>query len=323
MLRWLIPFSALTTAGWLAGAEPPAPAPAPAAPAADPDLYQAGKDLFDQFAPPEVKAQVDFPSRQQFDDFFARLQRTLDTGDLQAIAAYEPQARTVLALLQNQPGLSDYSTWLAARLEEMDEARQITQLAGRPPATTAPAPSFGHPAPPGSVDIPYYDRWLQRLRSRPAPRNAPELMPRLRSAFVDEGVPPELAWLAEVESSLDPRALSPVGAKGLFQLTSGTAHDLGLSTFMPDDRTDPAKSAHAAARQLRALDLKFGSWPLAIAAYNAGEGRIGRALKSSHARDYAGIAATLPAETRMYVPEVCALIKVRTGIGPERIPPPR
>jgi membrane-bound lytic murein transglycosylase D len=320
MLRWLIPFGALAAAVLVSGAEPAAPA---AAPAADPDLYQAGKELFDQLAPPEVKEQVDFPSRQQFDEFFARLQRTLETGDFQAIAAYEPQARAVLALLQNQPELSDYASWLTARLEEMDEARQITRLPAPVPVRPVPGPAFGHPPPPGSVDIPYYDRWLQRLRSRPMPRNAPELMPRLRSAFVDEGVPPELAWLAEVESSLDPRAQSPAGAKGLFQLKSGTAHDLGLSTFLPDDRIDPAKSAHAAARQLRALDEKFGSWPLAFAAYNAGEGRIGRALKAGHARDYAGIAASLPAETRMYVPEVCALIKVRTGMSPERIPPPR
>jgi len=321
MRRWLLPLCALAAAGPALGAEPTAPA---ASAPSEEDLYQAGKSLFDQFAPPEVKEQVDFPSRQQFDAFFARLQQTLDTGDLQAVAAYEPQARAVLALLRNQPGLSDYATWLSARLEEMDEARQITQSPAPTPAPPhAAVGPGGHRPATGLVDIPYYDRWLRRLRTRPAPANAPELMPRLRAAFIDEGVPPELAWLAEVESSLDPRALSPAGAKGLFQLKAGTAHDLGLSTFLPDERTDPAKSAHAAARELRALDEKFGSWPLAFAAYNAGEGRIGRALKASHAQDYAGIAASLPAETRMYVPEVCALIKVRTGMGPERIPAPR
>ena len=76
----------------------------------------------------------------------------------------------------------------------------------------------------------------------------------------------------------------------------------------------------AAARYLRALRNKFGSWPLAFAAYNAGEGRVGRALVAHHAHDFAGVAASLPAETRMYVPEVCAVIAARTGMTPEEIP---
>ena len=153
------------------------------------------------------------------------------------------------------------------------------------------------------------------MRGRPAPANAGELMPQLRTAFGAEGLPPELAWLAEVESSLDPTARSPAGAKGLFQLKAGTAHDLGLSTFLPDDRTDPAKSAQAAARLLRRLREKFGSWPLALAAYNAGEGRLSRALHGSAGQDFSGVAARLPAETRMYVPEVFALVKTRTGVA--------
>ena len=78
-------------------------------------------------------------------------------------------------------------------------------------------------------------------------------MPRLRRAFAAEGVPPELAWLAEVESSFNPSARSPSGARGLFQLKADTARGLGLSTFLPDERTDPEKSARAAARKLRAL----------------------------------------------------------------------
>jgi membrane-bound lytic murein transglycosylase D len=155
------------------------------------------------------------------------------------------------------------------------------------------------------------------------PANAAELMPELRRAFADEGMPPELAWLAEVESSLNPTARSPSGARGLFQLKADTARNLGLSTFLPDERTDPGKSAHAAARELRALEEKFGTWPLAIAAYNAGAGRVGRALESRHASDFAGAAPALPAGTRLYVPEVCALIDVRTGISPGEIPPPK
>jgi membrane-bound lytic murein transglycosylase D len=71
------------------------------------------------------------------------------------------------------------------------------------------------------------------------------------------------------------------------------------------------------------LHGKFGSWPLALAAYNAGEGRVARTLAANRARDYAAIASALPAETRMYVPKVCALIAMRTGVMLEMIPAPR
>ena len=92
-----------------------------------------------------------------------------------------------------------------------------------------------------------------------------------------------------------------------------TAKQFGLGTFMPDERTNPERSARAAARYLHQLHAKFGDWPLAIAAYNAGEGRVSRALATRRAKDYAGVADALPAETRMYVPKVCALVATRTG----------
>jgi membrane-bound lytic murein transglycosylase D len=146
-------------------------------------------------------------------------------------------------------------------------------------------------------------------------------MPVIRAAFAAEGVPPELAWIAEAESTLNPDARSPAGARGLFQLMPGTAHALGLSTYLPDDRTNPEKSGRAAARLLRSLFVKFGSWPLALAAYNAGEGRVSRLLASSGASDYAGVASALPSETRMYVPKVCALVAIRTGASIENLRP--
>lgn len=148
-------------------------------------------------------------------------------------------------------------------------------------------------------------------------------MPRLRAAFTAEGMPPELAWLAEAESSLNPTARSPVGAKGLFQFMPETAKSMGLGTFMPDERTDPDKSARAAARYLRALHGRFGNWALALAAYNAGEGRVSRTLTSQHAKTFSAISHALPAETQMYVPKVCALITTRTGVTPNQLPPPK
>jgi len=295
-----------------------AAAEAPAPPAPEDPLYDAAKQLFDQYAPPEVKAQYDFPSQEQFQDFAARLQQALDGDSLDGLAQYEPEARQILTLLRTLPGDSDYADWLSARLEEIDAARAIESEAKVRPSVP-PAP--GRPA--RAQEIPYYAEWLARVRRRPPPANAPDLMPRLRAAFAAERVPPELAWLAEAESSLNPNARNPSGARGLFQLKAATAQGLGLSTFLPDERTDPDKSAHAAARDLRALGRRFGSWPLAIAAYNAGEGRVGRTLAARGAHDYAGIAAALPAGTRMYVPEVCALMAARAGVSPDQLPAPR
>ena len=308
-------FVFLAIATGLSAAEPPPEKKPPATPAQD-ELYDLGKSLFDQYAPPEVKAQYEFPSHEQWDAFAGRLQQALDNDDLEKLAAYEPEARAALTALRVLPGYEDYADWLAARLDYIEAAKQAARL----PAPTSP----GGPTTPGqrAPVIPYYDLWLQRMRARPVPAGAEELMPGLRAAFVAEGVPPELAWLAEVESTLDPAARSPSGAKGLFQLMPVTARALGLSTFMPDERADADKSARADARYLNTLHGKFGDWPLAFAAYNAGEGRVQRLLDSRQAHDFAGISGALPSETRMYVPKVCATITVRTGLAPEKIPAP-
>ena len=298
-------------AAGLAAAEPP-PAPKPAEPSSD-EVYELGKSLFDQYAPAEIKEQYEFPSRERWDEFAARLQHALDSDNLAELAAYEPEARAALEALHALPGYEDYADWLAARLDYIEAAKQATRLPPPPPPKPGQLASA----------IPYYDLWLQRVRARPAPARADELMPILRAAFAAEGVPAEVAWLAEVESSLDPAARSPSGAKGLFQLMPITARSLGLSTLLPDERANAEKSAHAAARYLQTLHAKFGEWPLAFAAYNAGEGRVRRILAARDGHKFADIAAALPSETRMYVPKVCATIAVRTGVTPEKLGPPR
>jgi membrane-bound lytic murein transglycosylase D len=128
--------------------------------------------------------------------------------------------------------------------------------------------------------------------------------------------------MAEVESGLDADARGPWGTRGLFQLSRDTAQSLGLSTFLPDDRLDPGKSAHAVGRRLRALEEKFGSWPLALAAYNAGEGRVARAVAVARTPYFGIVAEGLPTATRRYVPEVLALVTVRTGVTPDQLPAP-
>jgi membrane-bound lytic murein transglycosylase D len=325
--RFTILSALLATFASAAPAPPEQKPPAPATPAASaerqppplsPDqLYETGKALFDQYAPPEIKEQYEFPSKEQWDEFAVKLQRALESNSFEELAEYEPQARAALAALRALPGYEDYADWLEERLDLI----QAAKLAGQqpPPKPAPPPPGPGRPtAPP----LPYYELWLQRLRGRPVPPPAAALLPMLRAAFAAEGVPAELVWLAEVESTFNPNARSPAGAKGLYQLMPDTAKALGLSTWLPDERADPEKSAHAAARQLRSLYSKFGDWPLALAAYNAGEGRVSRALVAQKATTFSGIAGTLPVETRLYVPKVCATVALRTGVAPGNLAAP-
>jgi membrane-bound lytic murein transglycosylase D len=280
-------------------------------------LYDVGKSLFDQYAPDEVKEQYDFPTKDQWNEFAAKLQRALEGDSVEELAAYEPQARAALAALRGLPGYEDYGDWLEERLDMIETARLAARSA--PPAQPLPPPPIpGRPAPRESA-MPYYDLWRERLRGRTLPAGAAALMPTLRAGFAAERVPPEFAWMAEVESSLDADARSPSGAKGLFQLMPETARNLGLSTWLPDERTDPAKSARAAAQLLRNLHSRFGDWPLALAAYNAGAGRVSRTLAAKKAKTFAEISPSLPAETRLYVPKIYATIELRTGAAPEKL----
>ena len=93
--------------------------------------------------------------------------------------------------------------------------------------------------------------WTERLSKRPIPGPAQALVPRLKPIFRSVGVPAELIWLAEVESSFDPKARSPKGAAGLFQLMPSTARSLGLSTWPFDERLNVESNAGAAAKYLR------------------------------------------------------------------------
>jgi membrane-bound lytic murein transglycosylase D len=122
-------------------------------------------------------------------------------------------------------------------------------------------------------------------------------------------LPLELKYLAVVESALDPRAKSRVGATGLWQFMYGTGKNFGLDiNSYVDERSDPAKSTEAAAKYLSYLYKMFGDWNLALAAYNCGEGRVARAIRRSGGKKgYWEIYPYLPKETRGYVPAFIAV----------------
>lgn len=293
-------------------------------------LYEAGRALFEQYAPDDIKRDYEFPSREQWDAFAAKLEKAMQGDSLSDLAALEPEARQALLFLETIPQGADLADWLRERLDMIEAAKALEKTLGSQvpahPSTPAPEPprQQGKPAIAGiqSRQIPSYDFWMTELKRRPTPSRATELMPILREAFDAEGVPPSLAWLAEVESTMNPHAESPTGAKGLFQLMPETAKGLGLSVWMPDERTDPKKSARAVARHLRDLYNRFGEWPLALAAYNSGEGRVRRTLEKNKGKTFVDVSGALPVETRLYVPKVLATVNTRAGVAPDRLPPP-
>jgi membrane-bound lytic murein transglycosylase D len=126
----------------------------------------------------------------------------------------------------------------------------------------------------------------------------------------DAGVPPELVSVAAVESCLNTKAASPAGAKGMWQFMKSTARVYGLKVERgTDERTDFVRSTEAAAKHLRDLFMAFQDWHLALAAYNAGRGAIGKLLSRTGEDDFWELArgGHLPGETRRFVPKVIAL----------------
>lgn len=165
--------------------------------------------------------------------------------------------------------------------------------------------------------------WTRRQTAGKLPPPAAALIPVLKKAFAAEGLPQELVWVAEVESTLKTNALSATGALGLFQFKPLTARHFGLMPAPDDFRTEPEKSAKAAAQYLSRLYAQFGDWRLAVAAYNAGEGCVRRQLARNKAVLYEQIAADLPPQTQVYVIKVMATLALRENTRLSALPAPK
>ncbi len=132
--------------------------------------------------------------------------------------------------------------------------------------------------------------------------------PMFEEALEEQGLPNELKYLPIIESALNPRAVSRVGATGLWQFmyATGRMYDLTTNSYL-DERRDPRKSTLAAARFLKDLYNIFQDWTLVIAAYNCGPGNVSKAIRRTGGkRDFWDIYYFLPRETRGYVPAFIA-----------------
>jgi membrane-bound lytic murein transglycosylase D len=131
----------------------------------------------------------------------------------------------------------------------------------------------------------------------------------MKGILKEKNVPEEIVFLSLIESGFSPNAYSPARAAGYWQFIASTAKRYGLEiNWWRDERRDPVKSTVAAANYLNDLYEMFGSWNLAMAAYNAGEGRILKALNKSKTDDYWSLLKTnqIKSETKDYVPKFIA-----------------
>ncbi len=139
------------------------------------------------------------------------------------------------------------------------------------------------------------------------------IRPTLESILQSEGVPKDLIGVVLVESAAQPLAQSSRQARGLWQLIPETARRYGLKVGGGrDERIEIEHATRAAARYLRDLYQEFENWPLALAAYNAGQDAVQKALGRSRATTFQELSdgGSLPWETRTYVPAVLAAMKL-------------
>jgi membrane-bound lytic murein transglycosylase D len=177
-----------------------------------------------------------------------------------------------------------------------------------------------------NLDHPRIDYWVDRFQNVPEMREkfegflergaewAPMILERLES----RGMPLDLLYLAMIESGFNPVATSHASAVGIWQFMAPTGRQYGLAMDRAvDERRDPIRATDAALDYLEQLHRRFGSWYLASAAYNTGQGRVSRVMRQQFGRerargeqDYYRIWSRLPAETRDYVPLMIAAARI-------------
>jgi len=205
---------------------------------------------------------------------------------------------------------------LKSWVEGLIEARALSRLElserGIPPAVEEPG------GPEISYDIkPVYNARVQayidifcgpnRDRFEFYLRRSGKYLEKMKKIFASEGLPEDLVYVALIESGFNPHAYSWAHAAGPWQFIRSTARIFGLKVnWWLDERRDPEKSCRAAAKYLKSLYRTFKSWPLALAAYNAGAGKVKRAIRRAGTRDFWKL--KLPRQTRRYVPKFMAAL---------------
>lgn len=284
-----------------------------------PEIIQGAQEWAGENLDTNVLNALEDVDEQKVRQFLTNLQQQFQGEYVLDLAKLKDAANVVLPLLESHEEMQPYAVWLRTRLDYLQVADELTLVIAPPEVKPGEPPlPIPNPGPDKEREI-----WVKKVADRPWPPAASNHVARLKPVFSAQKVPPELVWVAEVESSFDPRARSPAGAAGLFQLMPATAKRFGLSLWPRDQRLQPEPSATASAQYLKYLHDRFKDWRLALAAYNAGEGTVQKLLDGYKTSSYERIATHLPAETQMYVPKVEAILLRREGVKLAELSSPR
>lgn len=158
-----------------------------------------------------------------------------------------------------------------------------------------------------------YYRYTQsgRIETRKMIARIPQFETEIDRALSEHEVPEWVKYLPMAESRLQPKALSPAGAVGLWQIMPATGRGLGLKiNSRIDERLHTTKASQAAAKYLKQLHGQFGDWLLALAAYNCGAGNVRKAQRRANGYFYHEISRYLPRQTRRYIPRVLTIATI-------------
>ncbi len=243
---------------------------------------------------------------------------------LAPLAAQDAQLAERVAQIEAERDQAVKDAELRAQGDDDQDATETAQVAvldaPEPALDPALLPEVGKAAQEVTPDYPVVlnDRvyaWLEAWSGRLSGYFAGSLersgryVERFRQIFAEEGLPQDLVYLAHVESGFKTTAYSRAAARGIFQFIAETGRRYGLaSNWWLDERADPEKSCRASAAYLRDLYAEFGDWYLALAAYNAGEGKVRSVIARSGRRDFWDPAnqRQFRLETRNYVPAILA-----------------
>jgi membrane-bound lytic murein transglycosylase D len=324
---------------------PPPEAPPPQVDPPPPSPLELAMERADTYYERGLQAMGNGDSDQAELEFDAALEALVDSG----LAVSQPR---LLGL--HRPWPTSFHGWLSPPAHHPQEARADTAPPD-PDEPTQKAPALldsddddvGTAAPGEVTEVPEPDiqkyefpivfndqvkTFLQYFQTRKwgvinlGFERASRYLPMMRRVFREKGLPEELLNLAFIESAVNPWATSRAKAAGIWQFMAPTARLYGMQvSWWIDERRDPEKATRGAADYLANLYQMFGVWDLALAAYNAGEGKVQRTIDRQRTRDYWKL--RLPKETQLFVPAFMAMTIIskepeRYGFSPPPDAPP-
>jgi len=260
--------------------------------------YDEARDYFDRAVETALNADIDIDATPALKSSYEEMLENIDAleGDLYSDGTAKGEEPP-------KDELKDITSYLSP--EEASKEREKVQSASG-------AVTYDIPVVLNDQVLTFIEAFQTRMRGpfEAGLRRSGRYLPMISKIFQEEGIPLDLAYMAHQESAFKTSAYSRAKAKGLWQFIAPTGRKYGLKRDQwVDERSDPEKATRAAAKYLKDLYAMFGDWHLAMAAYNAGEGKVMRSMNKTGASDFWALAShrrALRVETKNYVPAILA-----------------